>query len=47
MKLMEKVVYSETHWSVQNLPYEVGDSGGVSILQPSGVEAGSRTLSGA
>jgi hypothetical protein len=46
MKLSEKVVYSETRWSVQNLPYEMDGSGGVSIPQPSGVDPGSRTVSG-
>jgi len=46
MKLTEKVVYSETRWSVQNLPFEMDGSGGVSIPQPSGVDPGSRTVSG-
>jgi len=46
MKLSEKVVYSETRWSVQNLPFEMDGSGGVSIPQPSGVDPGSRTVSG-
>jgi len=31
---------------VQNLPFESDGSGGVSIPQPSGVEPGSRTVSG-
>jgi hypothetical protein len=46
MKLTEKVVYSGTRWSVQNLPYEMDGSGGVSIPQPSGVDPGSRVVSG-
>ncbi len=46
MKLTEKVVYSETRWSVQSLPFEMDGSGGVSIPQPSGVEPGGRTVSG-
>jgi hypothetical protein len=46
MKLTEKVVYSETRWSVQNLPFESDGSGGVSIPQPSGVDPGSRVVSG-
>ena len=46
MKLTEKVVYSETRWSVQNLPFEMDGSGGVSIPQPSGVDPGSRVVSG-
>ena len=29
MKPTEKVVYSETHWSVQNLPFEMDGSGGM------------------
>ena len=31
---------------MQNLPFESDGSGGVSIPQPSGVEPGSRTVSG-
>ena len=46
MKLTEKVVYSGTRWSVQNLPYEMDGSGGVSIPQPSGVDPGNRVVSG-
>ena len=40
MKLTERVVYSETRWAVQNLPFEVDGSGGVSIPQPSRHRAG-------
>jgi hypothetical protein len=46
MKLSEKVVYSGTRWAVQNLPFNVDGSGGVSIPQPSGIEPGSRTVTG-
>ncbi len=46
MHLTESVVYSGTRWSVQNMPYEADGSGGVSIPQPSGVEPGSRSISG-
>jgi hypothetical protein len=46
MKLSEKVVYSGTRWAVQNLPFNTDGSGGVSIPQPSGIEPGSRTVTG-
>jgi len=46
MKLTERVVYSGTRWAVQNVPFAVDGSGGVSIPQPSGIEPGSRTVTG-
>ena len=46
MKLTERVVYSGTRWSVQNLPFNDDGSGGVAIPQPTGIEAGSRTVTG-
>jgi hypothetical protein len=46
MRLSEKVVYSGTRWAVQNLPFNVDGSGGVSIPQPSGIEPGNRTVTG-
>jgi len=46
MKLTERVVYSGTRWSVQNLPFDADGSGGIAIPQPSGLEPGNRTVSG-
>jgi hypothetical protein len=46
MKLTERVVYSGTRWSVQNLPFDSDGEGGISIPQPSGMEPGSRTVTG-
>jgi hypothetical protein len=46
MKLTERVVYSGTRWSTQNLPFNADGTGGVAIVQPSGVEPGSRTVTG-
>ena len=46
MKLTEKVVYSGVRWAVQALPFNDAGDGGVSIPQPSGVEPGSRVVSG-
>ena len=37
---------TKTRWSVQNLRFESDGRGGVSIPQPSGVEPGSRAVSG-
>jgi hypothetical protein len=46
MKLSVRIVYSGTRWRVQNLPFNADGSGGVAIPQPTGVEAGSRTVTG-
>jgi hypothetical protein len=48
MTLTERVQYSGTRWSVQNLPYDDGviGAGGISIPQPTGHEPGARTVTG-
>jgi hypothetical protein len=48
MSLTEKVQYSGVRYAVQRLPFTGGQigNGGVSLPQPAGVEAGSRTVSG-
>ena len=52
MELNEAVVYSGIRWSMQNLPFNggqvdaTGKAGGVSIPQPTGIEPGSREVSG-
>lgn len=46
MELTEEVVYSGTRWSVQPLPFNPDGTGGVSIPQPSGLEHGSRSVTG-
>jgi len=46
MKLTERVVYSGTRWSVQNLPFDADGSGGIAIPQPSGLDPGNRLVSG-
>lgn len=46
MRVTESIKYSGTRWAVQDIPFAVDGSGGVSIPQPSGIEPGSRTVSG-
>ena len=42
----ESVKYSSTRWAVQPLPFDSNGGGGVSIIQPAGVQEGSRTVRG-
>ena len=48
MELSESVQYSGVRWSLQHLPFTGGvvGAGGVSLPQPSGVEPGTRTVTG-
>jgi hypothetical protein len=46
MHCTETVKYSSTRWAVQPLPFAADGSGGVSIVQPTGIEAGGRTVRG-
>ena len=42
----ETVKYSGTRWAVQPLPFDANGAGGVSIVQPAGVQEGGRTVRG-
>jgi hypothetical protein len=45
-RVTESVKYSSTRWAVQPLPYDANGGGGVSIVQPAGVQEGGRTVRG-
>ncbi|MDE2103516.1 MAG: hypothetical protein KGL39_40120, partial [Patescibacteria group bacterium] len=42
----ESVKYSSTRWAEQPLPFDSNGGGGVSILQPAGIQSGSRQVRG-
>ena len=46
MKVTEEVQYSGTRWVAQPLPFNDDGTGGVTIVQPTGVQEGMRTVRG-
>ena len=46
MRLSESVTYSNTRWAVQPIPFDANGGGGISIVQPAGMEEGNRAVHG-